>query len=205
MYRPLLKPRLLSIKDNERAVGKLRGPSGRRLCRWCGREVPPGRRTFCSALCTHEWRVRSSSGYLREKVYERDRGVCAKCGRDARKLKAKLEDEQTAAMRRCGVFDGKPMADWRKDPQYLAFLKKPPCPLTVKEAEKSLWQADHVLEVAEGGGLCGLEGIRTLCLWCHKDATRVFMQMRKKTMKTGIELKPPRVPGAPRSVDEEPE
>jgi len=25
------------------------------------------------------------------------------------------------------------------------------------------WEADHILPVAEGGGLCGLEGYRTLC------------------------------------------
>ena len=198
-----MKPRRLSLKANERAVGKLRGPNGRRLCRWCGKEVPAGRRTFCSSLCAHEWRVRSSSKYLREKVYERDRGVCAKCGRDTRKLKARLEDAQTAAMARCGVFDKNPLADWRKDTEYVAFLKKPPFPLTVKEAEKSLWQADHRLEVADGGGLCGLDGFRTLCLWCHKDATKAFMQMRRKNVKTGIEISPPRIPGAPRNVDED--
>lgn len=194
----VMKPRHLSIKDNEREVGKLRGPNGRRLCRWCRKEVPAGRRTFCSTLCTHEWRVRSSSKYLREKVYERDRGLCAKCGRDTRKLKMRLEDAQTAAMLRAGVFDKDPLADWRKDPEYVAFLKKPPFPLTVKEAEVSLWQADHRLEVADGGGLCGLDGFRTLCLWCHKDATKIFMQLKRKNSKTGIELKAPRVPGAPK-------
>jgi len=29
------------------------------------------------------------------------------------------------------------------------------------------WQADHIVPVAEGGGLCGLEGYRTLCSKCH--------------------------------------
>ncbi len=198
-------PRRLSLAKSEREVGGLRGPNGRRLCRWCGKEVPPGRRTFCSSACTHEWRLRSSSSYLREKLYERDRGVCEKCGRDTRKMQMRLEDEQTEAMKRCGVFGDKPLAEWRKDPLYLAFLKKPPFPLTIKEADKSLWQADHRREVADGGGLCGLDGFRTLCLWCHKDATKAFMQMRNRNSRTGIEisLKGPRVPGAPRSMDED--
>ncbi len=33
------------------------------------------------------------------------------------------------------------------------------------------WQADHVVAVVEGGGLCGLENYRTLCTPCHKKAT----------------------------------
>ena len=34
-----------------------------------------------------------------------------------------------------------------------------------------LWDADHIVPVCEGGGMCGLENIRTLCLKCHKDIT----------------------------------
>jgi len=34
-----------------------------------------------------------------------------------------------------------------------------------------LWQADHILPVIEGGGLCGLDGYRTLCTACHKSET----------------------------------
>ena len=29
------------------------------------------------------------------------------------------------------------------------------------------WEADHIIPVSEGGGLCGLEGYRTLCRPCH--------------------------------------
>src|SRR5271170_3955986 len=59
-----------------------KGTNGRHLCRWCNLEVPKGRVTFCSAWCVEEWRVRSDPGYIREKVLERDRGVCAGCGTD---------------------------------------------------------------------------------------------------------------------------
>jgi 5-methylcytosine-specific restriction endonuclease McrA len=34
----------------------------------------------------------------------------------------------------------------------------------------SLWQADHIVPVAEGGGECGLDNLRTLCTPCHKAA-----------------------------------
>jgi hypothetical protein len=35
-----------------------------------------------------------------------------------------------------------------------------------------LWDADHILPVAEGGGECDLDNIRTLCLLCHRTATK---------------------------------
>jgi 5-methylcytosine-specific restriction endonuclease McrA len=36
---------------------------------------------------------------------------------------------------------------------------------------RSLWDADHILPVAEGGGECDLQNIRTLCLKCHRVVT----------------------------------
>jgi len=62
------------------------GPNGRALCRWCGVEVPKGRRSFCSDDCVHEHKLRSDPGYLREQVFQRDFGVCALCGTDCDKV-----------------------------------------------------------------------------------------------------------------------
>jgi 5-methylcytosine-specific restriction endonuclease McrA len=45
------------------------------------------------------------------------------------------------------------------------------------------WEADHIIPVAEGGGCCGLENLRTLCGECHKGATaalRKRLAARKK-------------------------
>jgi len=33
------------------------------------------------------------------------------------------------------------------------------------------WQADHIVPVYEGGGLCDLTNFRTLCTVCHGDET----------------------------------
>jgi len=49
----------------------------------------------------------------------------------------------------------------------VTFLKN--LKLTPHEAQKSLWQADHVRPVENGGGLCGLDGFQTLCTKCHKS------------------------------------
>ena len=37
--------------------------------------------------------------------------------------------------------------------------------------EGDFWQADHIVAVAEGGGGCGLENLRTLCTPCHQNET----------------------------------
>jgi hypothetical protein len=42
----------------------------------------------------------------------------------------------------------------------------------------SLWQADHIRPVVEGGGGCGLDNYRTLCLRCHKRATAALATRR---------------------------
>ena len=45
---------------------------------------------------------------------------------------------------------------------------------------RSLWDADHILPVCEGGGECDLENLRTLCLVCHQDATSALRRRRAR-------------------------
>ena len=33
------------------------------------------------------------------------------------------------------------------------------------------WEADHITPVSEGGGECGLDNYRTLCVMCHRKET----------------------------------
>jgi 5-methylcytosine-specific restriction enzyme A len=133
-----------------------KGPNGRHLCRWCSLEVPQGRVTFCSAWCVEEWRLRSDAGYLREKVLERDRGICASCGIDC--LHAEL---QLKRLRGAGRL--RALLDWGLG----------------AGSRRSLWDADHIVPVVEGGGECDLENIRTLCLKCHRAATAELRKRRR--------------------------
>lgn len=48
----------------------------------------------------------------------------------------------------------------------------------------SLWEADHVLPVAEGGGACGLDGFRTLCMICHRKETAALAKRRAAARRT---------------------
>jgi len=138
-----------------------RGPNGRGICRWCSLEVPRGRFTFCSEYCVHEWKLRSQPAYLRENVLLRDRGICSACGVDAlaayRQLRASRGSSRRALLEHWGLK---------------------------RYTRKSLWDADHIQPVAEGGGECDLDNLRTLCLRCHRAATvelRLRLRNRKRS------------------------
>ncbi len=139
------------------------GSGGRPLCRQCGNEVGKGRRSFCSGECVHQWRLRTDPGYLREQVFARDRGVCAGCGADTVALEGELK-----RLRRRNPIAWKQ----RMEELYIPTARK-----------KNLWDADHIVPVAEGGGECGLDNLRTLCLRCHRLVTeelRKRLQRRKQ-------------------------
>jgi 5-methylcytosine-specific restriction protein A len=126
------------------------GPNGLPLCRWCELEIlARRRRTFCSDYCVHQWRLRTDPGYLREQVYARDKGVCALCQADTIAIYNALRRAR-GANRAAGLsLYG----------------------LATISARRSLWDADHILPVAEGGGQCDLDNLRTLCLPCHREVT----------------------------------
>ena len=47
----------------------------------------------------------------------------------------------------------------------------------------TLWDMDHIVPVIEGGGACGLDNLRTLCIPCHRGQTKALAgrRARKKT------------------------
>ncbi len=130
-----------------------RGLGDRALCRWCNLEVPPRRFTFCSDWCVHEWRLRTNPGYLREQVYARDRGLCGHCAVDTHAAFIDLKRSR-------GTHRLKLLAHWG-----LRSLRR-----------KTLWDADHIVPVVEGGGECDLSNIRTLCVICHRRETQALRQ-----------------------------
>lgn len=137
------------------------GPNGRPLCRWCEQEIPngSGRRTFCSDACVTEHRIRTDPGFVREAVFRRDKGVCASCGLDTHAL------ERTRPRHHSETKPGNPWAD---------DLIAKGFPDNCVRFGTSLWAADHIVPVVKGGGACGLENYRTLCVPCHRlETTRL--------------------------------
>jgi 5-methylcytosine-specific restriction endonuclease McrA len=45
--------------------------------------------------------------------------------------------------------------------------------------ERSWWETDHIVPVAQGGGACGLENLQTLCYRCHQAKTRLEAVARR--------------------------
>jgi 5-methylcytosine-specific restriction endonuclease McrA len=108
----------------------------------------------------HEWRLRSSGSYLRECVFERDGGVCAICRTDTHKTRRRV-------MRL-------PFAERMRT------LRGLQAQGVIHRRRKSWWEADHVLPVVEGGD-SNLDNIRTLCIPCHREATRALRERRVKS------------------------
>lgn len=120
------------------------------FCAWCGVENHH-EGLFCTSGCQHEWRIRKDHAYMRRYIWERDGGVCCLCGLDtedqARRLLLVLEQHGHAA--------------------YLEARREQGIP----SHRATLWDVDHVRAVASGGGSCGEENLRTLCLGCHRERT----------------------------------
>jgi len=192
--RPLANPSFNRSKDggfcNPAKLPK--GPNGRALCRQCSTEVPTNRRTFCSEPCIHEWKIRTSPGYARDAVFKRDHGVCASCRLDTVAVVRELgELKQQAYRAEYGVDDwawdrGKYTAwPYRLDIVWPVaakafFVRCQEIGLRGPWKGETLWHADHIVPVVEGGGECGLENLRSLCVACHRRETAA---LRKRLAK----------------------
>jgi 5-methylcytosine-specific restriction endonuclease McrA len=108
----------------------------------------------------HEWRLRSSTSYLRECVFSRDAGVCALCRIDTDRQRKRIlrlpfgqRMRELRALQESGV---------------------------IHRGRKSWWEADHILPVVEGGD-SSLDNMRTLCIPCHRGVTRELHMRRHST------------------------
>ncbi|XP_077996801.1 DNA annealing helicase and endonuclease ZRANB3-like [Glandiceps talaboti] len=127
---------------------------------------------YCSEKCKEDHYVRAQGGYVREQLSSIEHGLCQICGLDAHSLYVHVKSL--------------PKKD-RKD--YLATTSFSKLPLKLlnniidKPSEGKFWQADHIVPVADGGGLCSLDNFRTLCTGCHRSVTNVQSKQRQKNRK----------------------
>ena len=131
----------------------LKQPKGH--CRWCGVPVTGRRRTWCSDACVAEYMLRASPARLRQALYRRDQGVCAICGSDTAALERELKqlkrtDSKAFDARLSGLKYQGFNVQWR--------------------SFRALWEADHRIEIRDGGDL-GMDNLQTLCVPCHRRKT----------------------------------
>ena len=151
---------------NNRFIGKLidakllpKDENGFTCCRWCNGPVLPPKKTMCGPECVHEILIRTSTNYLRTCVYKRDKAICKLCGidtKDIAKNAINLVGEEKEAFLK----------------EHSISMKRK---IWIKKHGGGLWDADHILPVTKGGGLCGLDNLRTLCIKCHKNETKILL------------------------------
>jgi 5-methylcytosine-specific restriction protein A len=133
-------------------------------CTWCAGPVPKGRRTWCSQACVDAFLVRNNAGDAARLLRERDGGVCADCGWDFEWLAGRLRRTRGDSWRRRRLS------------------------VRVREGLKSrgydpvrrLWEVEHTVPVIFGGGVCGPEGLETVCQVCHKKRTAALAAERAR-------------------------
>lgn len=166
------KRRTLGVHSQPRPLG----PNGEKLCFNCLGPLPKGRPYNCSPKCSEEWQCKTSTSYLRAFLKQRDRGVCALCGLD------------TIALRE--EYDSLGGAQWRNQnwglPDSVHELRRQfrqQHGIPSGRSFTDFWDADHILPVIEGGGECGPDGYRTLCIPCHKKETAALAKRRAEARK----------------------
>jgi 5-methylcytosine-specific restriction protein A len=129
--------------------------------------------------CVHEWRLRNQPAYTKHCVEERDHGVCVKCGLDTviqhQELKKLWSSINKGDHPEVAALSLKEKFSYFE----IRFLKPTGIP-PHRYNGRRLWDVDHVLEVANGGGSAGLDNLQTLCLKCHKEKTKKFLLERNK-------------------------
>jgi hypothetical protein len=146
-----------------------RGSSGRRLCVWCGTEVPPDRRRWCSQECVMKMQLEHWPGAWARAVIERDKGICQACGFDGRLVKRILHHL---------MWDNG--ESYYQDPEHREaerFYRSHLSRLGFSRGQ-NLMQADHIIPVVDGGTNT-LENGRCLCQPCHKSETARLANSRK--------------------------
>lgn len=149
-------------------------------CTWCGQQVPKGRRSWCSQTCVDAFMCRQPST-ARGIVTQRDRGICQQCGRDTGRIKSLLYRLR---------YQGGYVAQSPAWPEAYKCYEQLLLGLGFNAPHGQLWRAelfevDHIVPVADGGGLCTPAGLATLCVPCHKMKTREFNRELARRRRSG--------------------
>jgi 5-methylcytosine-specific restriction protein A len=121
-------------------------------CRWCGEDIlheagdhegQVNRRRRWHQTCVDEYNE-SDPREARKRIRRRDRGICAACGVDTKKLKREFKAIGRGRVKAVRSRGFKP--------------------------RKSLWELDHVVPLIDGGGHSD-DNLQTLCTPCHTQKT----------------------------------
>ena len=171
-------------RADERRAGAPKGS-----CTYCGGNVTPPRRSWCSDKCVDEHRIRRDLSYARAQVQQRDHGVCALCNRDTWVARDAMREIQRSWLNCRSTGQTEQAEEHRVQVERLWLevtgQQRAVTALDMIHGLPHLWEADHIVPVVEGGGECGLDGYRTLCLRCHRSETAALARRRAEARAQG--------------------
>ncbi|XP_064621798.1 uncharacterized protein LOC135484357 [Lineus longissimus] len=117
---------------------------------------------LCSRQCKEQYWLKTNRQYGRHHVFELEHGVCQLCNFDAGNFFQQIKAMKDYASRASLIKDS-PFSSLSAD------IKQ----RMVKDPKQGMfWHVDHITAVADGGGQCDIDNLRTLCYLCHKVVTK---------------------------------
>ena len=175
-------------------------------CRWCKGAVRPPRKAWCGRQeCQDRWALRTAGQSGCRSVCEsRDRGVCALCGLDVIKVKAeydeivKIESDKLLSHLISGfeIPRYRAVTEWIERTRWQArcimagcpegreFAARVGIPWSALLAGRTLWEADHIVPIVDGGDPFDPANLRTLCIACHERETS--RQARERALSNSL-------------------
>lgn len=158
-------------------------PRRKGKCRVCRAPLPKNRRSFCTDDHRELYYLATSSEFLRYRVFERDKGVCANCGEDCDALEVRVFGASTMLKRprqksmQCGLL----LPVDQRTANVKVLIANGYRRLT-SNWPRTLWEADHIEPLIDGGSF-RLDNVCTLCQPCHIAKTSNEAKWRAKRKK----------------------
>jgi 5-methylcytosine-specific restriction endonuclease McrA len=147
--KTVLQTKGMAVRHRRLTIPHATAPRG--ICRWCGLAIVrpdgrPDRRRNWHPACVETYKLCWPS-HARQRVRERDAGICAGCGTVTRRLRR-----------------SRPITPRPHDPRYAG----PYC--RAVWVERHGWELDHIVPLVDGG-THELANMQTLCRLCHRAKT----------------------------------
>lgn len=150
--------------------------AGETLCRWCRKPVNEKGRRWWHSDCVKQYTIRSGMS-VRSQIFQRDNGICAECGIDCERLDrigSNILIREARRQKGYGRRDAVALGEWNiwqviRNAAPNSFLTLFMQKYSWWKFERSSWASAHIVAVQHGGGACGIENYRTLCVGCHNN------------------------------------
>ncbi|XP_005106506.1 DNA annealing helicase and endonuclease ZRANB3 [Aplysia californica] len=117
---------------------------------------------LCSYPCMDRYWILTHASYCRDQLFDIQRGVCQLCQLDAHSFITRLKCTKDLVVR----------AELLNKSPFRCLGSKQKKLIITQPSPGQFWQVDHIKPVWQGGGMCDLDNLRTLCTPCHLRVTR---------------------------------